>query len=314
MKALVYDRYGPPDVLRICELPKPEPGPGQVLVHVHAIPVGPGDCKLRAGELRHHFEVSFPNIPGRYASGVVTAIGAGIDKPTIGDEVVLAILHGDGGTAAEYVLTTPRQLTLKPLNIGHVETAALIQGAVTAWAAIMEAGQVVAGTRLLVHGAAGAVGSACVELAIHAGAIVSATCRYTDRQFVRSLGATEIYAFDEPEDVERASSQEVVIDTIGGDVHALSYRMLRRGGRLVTLNALPIVKRGAEHGVEVIGARIDDRAEILDTVARLAERGVLRPRVALVQPLEGAILAHTIVERGSSRPGRVVLRLTDTIA
>lgn len=309
MRALLYDRHGPPQVLRVCEVPVPEVRSGEVLVEVVAIPVGPGDCKLRAGLLREHFEITFPKTAGRYASGIVAALGAGVSTWQIGDEVVLASLHGSAGTASDYVVCSPSQIARKPAMLSHIEAAAMIQGGVTAWACLVEAARLAAGERVIVHGAAGAVGSACVELAVHLGAVVSATCRSTDVKFVRRLGASAVHAFDVPGDTGRISGMDVAIDTIGGDVHARSYAMLRRGGRLVTLKALPIVNRGAEHGVDVIAARIDDRSQVLDAVARLAERGVLRPRVAGVLPLEQAGQAHASVEAGQARRGRLVLQV-----
>lgn len=309
MRALRYDRYGPPQVLHVCDVPVPKIGPGEALVEVVAIPVGPGDCKLRAGLLREHFEIAFPKTPGRYASGIVAALGTGVSTWRLGDEVVLASLHGSAGTASDYVVCKPAQMARNPASLSHVETAALIQGGVTAWACLVEAARIEAGERVLVHGAAGAVGSACVELAAHLGAEVWATCRSTDVDFVRGLGASVVHAFDMPADTDRIGGMDVTIDTIGGDVHARSYATLRRGGRLVTLKALPIVNRGAEHGVDVIAARIDDRSAVLDAVVRLADRGVLRPRVAAVRPLEQAREAHASVEAGQARRGRLVLQV-----
>ena len=312
MKALVFDRYGPPDVLQVRELPIPQPGPGQLLVRVHALPVGPGDCKLRAGALRDFFEITFPKISGRYASGLVEAVGPGVSAPCPGDEVVLASLHHDTGAAAEYVVRTPDQVTAKPAASSHVETAALIQGGVSAWACLVGSGRVAHGDRVLVHGAAGAVGSACVELARHLGAEVTAVCRSSDLAFVRGLGAHHAVAFDVPGEVERMTSHDVVIDLVGGAVHALSCRLLRPGGRLVYLNALPLVLPDAGPTVAVINALIDDRGSTLRRVLALAERGVLRPRTAAILPLEQASAAHRMVEAGQARRGRVVLTLRPT--
>lgn len=309
MKALVYDRYGPPDVLSIRDVPTPQPGPGEVLVRVSALPVGPGDCKLRAGLLREHFEVEFPKIPGRYAAGRVVGAGRDVDAALVGRQVVLASLHGSQGTAAELVVCPAERLADTAAKLSPLEAAALIQGGVTAWACLVDAARIEPGERVLVHGAAGAVGSACVEIAVHRGAVVSATCRSIDADFVRRLGASDVHAFDLPGEVDRVRGMDVVIDTIGGEVHASSYGMLRRGGRLVTLKALPIVDRGAEHGIQVIPARIDDRAETLEAVMRLAELGVLAPRIASVLPLEQAAEAHARVETGAARRGRLVLQL-----
>lgn len=316
MRALVYDRHGGPDVLSVREVPKPEAGPGEVLVRVDAIPVGPGDCKLRAGELGAFFTVRLPKVPGRYACGVVEAVGAALAPfpawLSPGEPVVLASLHTDAGTAAEHVVSAPERMARKPAGLSHIETAALIQGGVTAWACLVEAGRAAPGERLLVHGGAGAVGSACVALGRHLGLVVAATCRSIDCTHVLGLGAHAAYAFDRPGEVARAVDQDIVVDTIGGAVHAGSHALLRRGGRLVYLNALPLVAPagGAEaFGIRVVNARVEASAAALQAVVGLAERGVLQPRVAGVYPLEAAAAAHAAAEQGPGRRGRVVIHL-----
>jgi NADPH:quinone reductase-like Zn-dependent oxidoreductase len=309
MKAIVYDRFGPPEVLQLRDLPCPAPGPGEVLVRVHALPVGPGDVKLRAGTLGDFFTVRFPKVPGRYASGVVEAVGAGVAWPGTGTEVVLASLHDDAGTAAEHVLTTPSRLAAKPAAFSHVEAAAFVQGAVSAWSCLIETADLQPGERLLVHGGAGAVGSTAIELGRHLGAHVTATCRSSDTDHVSALGADHVAAFDRPGEVERETGQDVVLDVIGGAVHARSHGLLRPGGRLVYLHALPLVQPPEPRDVRVRNARVDASATVLDRVSRLAERNVLRPRIAAVLGLEHAAKAHTIVESGAGKRGRVVLQV-----
>ncbi len=309
MQALCYDRYGPPDILLVRDIETPAPGCDEILIRVVALPVGPGDCKLRGGLLRHHFEIAFPKIPGRYGSGVIVDCGAGVNGWARGDGVVFASLHADAGTAAEYVVRKPDQIARKPAGISHTEAAAAIQGGTCAWICVVEAGRVQADDRILVHGAAGAVGSACVELARSRGAHVTATCRSSDVEFVRALGADEIHAFDRGPANSAGQAFDVAVDPIGGAVHAASYPLLRRGGRLVYLNAEPIIDLGAEFGVDVINARIDDRGQILANVCSLLETGVLRPRVGLVLPLDQAAEAHRRVEAGSVKRGRAVLSI-----
>lgn len=309
MKALVYDRFGPPEVLEIRERPTPEPGPGEVLVRVHAIPVGPGDCKLRAGELRHFVDVAFPKVPGRYASGVVLGVGDGVAWPRPGDEVVLASLHRDSGTAAEQILCAPAQMASKPAGLSHVETAAFVQGAVTAWACLVEAGQIARGERLLVLGAAGAVGSACVELGRHLGVQVTGVCRAADRQFVLDLGADDAIAYDLSGALDRVLPQDIVVDLVGGAAHARSRAALRPGGRIVYVHADPIPPPADDRRIEVVNAPVGASAAVLDAVSRLADRGVFQARVALARPLARASELHALMERRAIRRGRAVLAL-----
>ncbi len=308
MKALVYQDYGGPEVLALRDLETPVLRPGEVLIRVHAATVGPGDCRLRAGLLRHFFSVSFPKIPGRYGAGEVVAVAEGAGY-ALGDRVVFGTDHAANGSAVEFIARGREQIALAPAGTTHPEAAAVIHGGVNAFGCVSLAGKVARGARVLVHGGAGVVGGACVELAHHLGAVVTATCRSPDCDYVRALGAAHVVAFDRGDFSHLVTGQDVVIDTQGGDVHARSYRVLKRGGRLVYLNAAPIENRAAEYGVEVINATIADSHAVLDAVARLVEQGAIKPRVVKILPLEAAAEAHRLVESGAIKRGRLVLAL-----
>ena len=308
MRALLHASFGGPDVLRVGVVADPSPGPGELLIRVRAASVGPGDCKLRAGLLQAHFSISFPKIPGRYGAGEVVALGPDVDDIRIGDRVAFAAAHDENGSCAEMIVRPRGKIASAPANITFPEAAAVIHEGVCAVSALASA-NVGAGTRLLVHGAAGAVGGACVQLARHLGAVVTATCRECDRDYVHELGAHVVIPFDR-EDFSRAvTDQDVVIDTQGGEVHERSYRVLKCGGRLVYLNAAPIEDRGAEHGVIVQNVQIEDGHALLDRVCRLVETGVLKPRVAMALPLAEGALAQRLVENGAVKRGRLILTM-----
>ena len=308
MKALLYEAYGGPEVLRVAEVPDPSPGPGEVLIRVRAASVGPGDCKLRAGLLQRHFSFSFPKIPGRYGAGEVVALGADVDAIRIGERVVFAAAHDENGSCAEMIVRPRGKIAPAPLNVTWSEAAAVIHEGVCAVSALGSA-NVGSGTRVLVHGAAGAVGGACVQLARHLGAVVTATCRECNRDYVHALGAHFVIPFDREDFSRTMADQDVVIDTQGGEVHERSYRVLKCGGRLVYLNAAPIEDRGAGHGVIVMNAIIEDSHAALSRVCRLVETGVLKPRVAMVLPLAEGALAHRLVESGAVKRGRMILTM-----
>lgn len=307
VRVLQYATYGGPEVLHVAERSMPEPRPGDVVIRVHASSVGVGDCKTRAGLLRNFHRVTFPKIPGRYGAGTITAVGAQAGAHRIGDAVVFATLHTDDGSAAEHVRVAADKIALSPRNLDHIETAAMIQPGTCATACLIVVGCVTAGEKVLIHGAAGGIGSACVELARHLGASIAATCRDGDRDFVRALGADRVIAFDREDFANMVRDQDVVVDLLGGEVHRRSYGALKRGGRLVYLNAAPFENLGARFGVDVRHAKIDDRGTLLDTVCRLAEQGVFRPRIGRVLPLAGGAEAHRLVESGAVKRDRVVI-------
>src|ERR1700736_440013 len=303
MKALLYDAYGGSDVLCLAEVEDPSPGPGELLIRVRAASVGPGDCKLRAGLLQRHFSFSFPKIPGRYGAGEVVALGADVDDIRIGDRVVFAAAHDENGSCAEMIVRPRGKIAPAPLNVTWSEAAAVIHEGVCAVSALGSA-NVGSGTRVLVHGAAGAVGGGCVQLARHLGAVVTATCRECNRDYVHALGAHFVIPFDREDFSRTMADQDVVIDTQGGEVHERSYRVLKRGGRLVYLNAAPIEDRGAGHGVIVMNAIIEDSHAALSRVCRLVETGVLKPRVAMVLPLSEGALAYRLMESDAVKRSR----------
>ncbi len=309
MKALLYQTYGEPEVLQVAECPMPEPGPLDVTVRVGAATVGIGDCKARAGLLEHFYALKLPKIPGRYGVGEIAAVGKRVDHINIGDAVAFATRHTESGSCAEYVRVPAESTAPAPRMLSDVETASLIQGAVCAYICLVEAGALAPRERILVHGAAGSVGSACVELARHLGAIVTASCRDVDREYVRTLGADHVVAFDREDFAALVRDQDMVVDLLGGEVHRRSYGALRRGGRLVYLNAAPIEDKGAEFAVAVINAVIDNRGSILDAVCRLAERRVFTQKLGKLLPLADGAMAHRLVESGAVKRGRVVLRV-----
>jgi NADPH:quinone reductase-like Zn-dependent oxidoreductase len=309
MTAIRYERFGGPDVLELCEMPKPSPAPGQVLVAVKAASVVPADWKLRAGHLRHLFDVSFPKIPGRDGAGVVEAVGRGVEGVAVGDAVAFVTQHTEQGSHAQYAVPAAASVVAKPAGLDFVAAAALTHAGVCAWIALEETAALRAGQRVLIHGGAGAIGGMAVQLAHHRGAYVAATCSARNVGFVRDLGADLAIAYDETDFADALEPVDIVLDLIGGDVHRRSYPVLKRGGTLVYLIAQPIEDLSAEFGVRTVRAPIHDDRSALEAVVRLAEEGAWRPLVSRVLPLEQAAEAQRLLESGRNSRGRIVLTM-----
>jgi NADPH:quinone reductase-like Zn-dependent oxidoreductase len=307
VRSALYRSYGGPEVIRIEERPVPIAAADQALVRVEAVSVGPGDCKTRAGSLRGFFEVAFPKTPGRYGAGSIVCAppGSGLEP---GAPVVFTSGHTDCGASSELIACGTDRIAKRPPMLAAVEAAAVVHGAVCAYVALVETAELRPGDRILVHGGAGAVGSAAIELARHLGADVTATCRSNDCAFVLQLGAHVAVAFDR-EDFAYLRGFDVVLDTMGGDVHTRSYGVLREGGRIVYLNAETFENRGATFAIEVLNVRIDDRREAIEAVLQLAGKGVFAPRIGRILPLDRIQEAHGLVEAGAVKRGRVVVTL-----
>ena len=300
MRAVTFSEYGGPDVLVVGEVDTPEPGAGQVRIAVRAVGVNPMDIKIRNGDLQQVMPLRFPAQPGSEVSGVVDAVGPGVGRLAVGDEV-LALT--DGGAYAEYALAS---LALpKPASLSWEEGAALPVVAGTAYRCLGEV-DLEAGQTLLVHGAAGSVGSAAVQLAHGRDLILVGTARPDDLDYVRGLGATAVaYGDGWVDRVREAAPQGVdaVLDTSGAGVLRDSVALVGGTEHVVTI---------ADAGAQQVGVRFsagdpDDKSPgALPELIDLAGRGRLRIRVWRGFPLAEAADAQRAVEDHSAR-GKVVL-------
>jgi NADPH:quinone reductase-like Zn-dependent oxidoreductase len=309
MQAIRYAQYGGPNVLRLEDVPQPDPGPGRVRVDLRAASVIPGDWKVRAGHLKHIFPISFPKIPGRGGAGVVGKLGAGVDYVAIGTPVCVVAQHVEPGTYAQAIVRDRESIVPLPANLSFEDGAALMHAGVCAWICLVETAQSQAGMHVLVHGGAGAIGGLAVQLARQLGTHVVATCRSVNAEYVSALGAHEVIAYDRDDFARAANRFDVVLDLIGGDVHARSYAVLKKNGHMVCLIAAPFVNRAEEFGVRVTTPPIHDRRHALDAVATLAAQGVLRPQICDRVALADAAETHRRMEANLVTRGRIVLQI-----
>lgn len=311
MLAIRQERFGGPEVLQPIEVPRPEPGLGEILVRVHAAGVNPTDWKHRASRL---FLGEPPYVLGWDVSGVVERVGLGVTIWKPGDEVfgMLPYPHG-AGSHAEYVVGPARAFASKPLGIDHVQAGALPLAALTAWQALVDTAGLEAGQRVLVHAAAGGVGHLAVQIAKARGAHVIGTASAPKHEFVRGLGADEMIDYRSTDFAEAVRDADVVFDTIGGDYQLRSLRALRPGGVLVS--TLPVPAEGLHEEAERAGVRAElilveaDHAG-MRSIAGLVEAGRLRATIADTYPLAEAARAHEAGETGRTT-GKLVLVVRD---
>lgn len=309
MRAIGQDEFGGPEVLKVVEVERPEPGPAEVLVRVHAAGVNPTDSWHRASGGLAGAVVRL----GWDVSGVVEAVGLGVTTLVPGDEVFGMPRHPlPAGTYAEYVTSPARHLVRKPSRLTHVEAGALPLAALTAWQALVDVADVRPGHRVLIHAAAGGVGHLAVQIAKARGAYVIGTARSVKHDFLRGLGADEPVDYTEADFETAVEPVDAVIDTIGGAYGPRSLRTLRPGGILVALaspaeayladEARPLGLRAAFMAVEA------DHAGMRE-IAALAGTGLLRPEIDTVLPLELAAKAHELADSRRTT-GKIVLSVT----
>jgi NADPH:quinone reductase-like Zn-dependent oxidoreductase len=307
MKAIRIHGYGGPEVLQYEDVVVPTPVAGELLIKVQAASVNPLDWKTRAGYLKGLFPHTLPFILGWDASGVVEAVGSGVTKFKKGDEVYTRTNRD--GTYAEYAILKETEAALKPKSVDHVSAAGIPLAALTAWQALFEKARLAAGQKILIHGASGGVGSFAVQFAKWKGAQVIGTASAKNQALLRELGTDEPidYGTTRFDDVVRGV--EVVFDTVGGDTQERSWKVLNKGGILVSIvPPPPPAELAAKYGVraEMLGSQAS--SDQLEEIAKLVDSGHVRPVVENVFPLAEARRAHELIATGHTR-GKIVLKV-----
>lgn len=302
MKAARIFDYGGPDQIVIEQVPVPEPGKGQVLIHVMAAGVNPADSSFRSGHFRQRMPLPFPWVPGLEGSGIVQAVQSDVIQLKPGQAVFGPI----NNSYAEYAVAPATDLFDKPELLSFEEAASVPHGALTAWQAVIEEAEVQPGQRVLVHGGAGGVGLHAVQLAKWKGAHVIATASSANADFVRSLGAEMAIDYRATKFEDVVHDVDAVIDTVGGEMVDRSLRVIRPGGVFVTVAAMVDPEVGAARGIRATSARRGDVGKLTE-ISRLLQAKQLVPQVRKVFPLEHARQAQELSETRHGR-GRIVLR------
>jgi len=305
MRAMTYSQYGGPEVLRLIEVPVPKVGPGEVLVRVHSAAVNPVDWKIMSGGLDGLMDVVFPVVPGWDVAGVVEAVGIDTPEYAAGDEVI-AYARKDwvhGGTFAQFVTVPVRALARKPASLSWNEAAGLPLAGLTAYQVLTRLG-VGKDDTVLVHGAAGGVGSLGVQIARHLGARVIGTASLARHDRLRTLGAEPVAYGEGLTERVRAlapAGVDVVADFVGG-VLDVTLAVLRPGGRHASVADASVLGAGGQW------IWVRPGAEDLSRVAELVERGELTVPVAAVFSLEQLADAFRSSQQGHSA-GKIVIEV-----
>ena len=306
MKAAFFRRYGPPEVLEYGELPDPIPGPGEVLVDIHAASVNAADWKQRAGQ--YPSKVSMPHIPGRDFSGVVAALGRGASDFQPGDAVFGVCEVPAESAYAEKISLRQEIVARKPERFSHVECSAAGLAALTALISVEETLQLKAGETVLIHGGAGGVAGFAIQLAKHLGARVTSTASASNHDYVRGLGADVVIDYRAQDFTRAVSDCDAVFDTVGGDVTARSFAVLRPGGRLASIAGGAQAPASPRADVTSLRPNVGRSRRHLERVTALMESGALRlPEISLF-PLSQAAAAHRVSEARHLR-GKLVLQV-----
>lgn len=310
MKAVRFHEYGPPDVLRYEDAPRPEAAKNEVLVRVRAAAVNPIDWYIRAGHMRSFRSYPLPMIPGWDFSGVIEQVGAEVQGWQTGDEVFgHPNIGSSSGAYAEYVAVPVGTFAHKPKTLDHLHAAAIPLAGLTAWQALFDHAKLKAGQKVLVHAAAGGVGTFAVQFARIKGARVAATASAPHHALLKELGAEEVIDYNTTRFEDVAHDCDAVIESVGGEVRERSWKTLKKGGILVALLGPAPSQQAAEaHGVRQTLMWVHPDQAQLEEIAALVDGGQVRVVIDSVFPLQEAARAHERIQTRHAC-GKIVLQV-----
>jgi len=320
MKAIVYTKFGSPDVLKLKEVTKPTPKDNEVLIRIVATTVAVEDPGIRARPGLNGFLKPKKSILGFYLAGKVEAVGKDVKRFKKGDQVYGNTGLGLLGTYAEYIcMPEDGALAMKPASITYEEAAALPNGALTALPFLRDKGNIKSGQKILINGASGAVGTIAVQLAKYFGADVTGVCSTTNLEMVKSLGADKVIDYTKEDFTKNGQTYDIIFDTVGNNPFSRCKGSLTENGIYLTTVPSPATMLqmlwtsrtgGKKVGIAATGLRPStEKTKELIFLNGLIETGKIKAVIDRSYPLEQIAEAHKYVEAGHKK-GNVVINVT----
>jgi NADPH:quinone reductase-like Zn-dependent oxidoreductase len=305
MKAVYIEQFGGLEVLKYGDLPDPVAAPGQVTIDVVAASVNAADWKVRAGQYK---QGKFPLVLGRDFSGVISAVGGGVDDLKVGDAVFGVREAGQEGAYAEKIAVTAAIIAKKPDGLSHVNAAALALTGLTAISAIEDTLMLQPGETILIQGGAGGVAGFAIQLAKHIGARVITTASAANRDYVRGLGADEVIDYNAQDFTQVVTGCDAVFDTVGDDVAQRSFAVLKPGGRAAFIASGAQAPRPDRTDVRSLRPPVERARRPLERIAELFLAGAIRTPDIKLYRLSEAVDAHRLSESRHFR-GKLVFQV-----
>jgi NADPH:quinone reductase-like Zn-dependent oxidoreductase len=308
MKAAVLDEYGGPEVLKVKDVPRPEPQPDEVLVRVMAAAVNPVDAYVRQGMLAKRGLDKRPMIIGYDIAGVVEKTGAKATKFKHGDAVYAYLPIMRGGGYAEFAIAKEGEMALKPKHVDFEHAAAVPLAATTAWQALIDDAKIDKGQTVLIHGGSGGVGSFAVQIAKARGARVSATASTENQDLLKQLGVDQAIDYTTTKFQDVVKDVDVVLNCVRADTLPASYGIVKKGGVIVSITGDPDPAECAKRGIRCSNVMAHPDAHVLEELTKLIEANKIVPVVSQTVPLADAAKAHQQIETRHTR-GKIVLQI-----
>lgn len=309
MKTVRIHEYGNADVLHIEEIPIPQIASDELLIKIHAASVNPVDWMVREGYLKDMHLHKLPLTLGQDFSGTVEKVGSSVTGFKVGDNVFGRPSLDRNGSYAEFIEVKATEVALMPKTITYDETATLPVAGTTAWETLVNRAKIKKGQRVLILGSSGGVGSLAVQIARNKECYVIGTTSNVNLEFVKNLGADEVIDYKSQDFSQRLSDIDVVLDTVGGENQEKAFKVIKRGGVLVSTVSKPNQKIAEQYGVRCENVSVGPNANILNELRTLVEMGQIHPVIDKVYRLEDAKQAQNYSQSGKAR-GKIVLEIT----
>src|ERR1700736_2254873 len=308
MKAIVAHEYGGPEVLKLEEVPVPEPKENEVLVRVIASGVNPADPLILNGKFAKEFGTHLPLILGYDMAGVVVKTGAKVTKLKVGDPVYAYLLWGGGW--AEYCISNEGESSIKPKSLSFVDASAVPLAGLTAWQALIDTGKIQSGQTVLIHGGSGGVGGFAIQIAKARGARVIATASTANQDLLKQLGAAVTIDYTKQKFEEIAHDVDFVLDPVGRETLKRSYGVVKKGGIVVTIVSRCDEAELKKHQIRGASLSSHPNSAELAEVTKLIDAGKIKPIVSQVLPQTDAATDDAQAESHHTR-GKIVLKIAD---
>ena len=307
MQTIQYQSFGQSDVLALAEVAQPQiSNDNEVLIQVKAASVNPLDIKIRMGFMQKMRPVQLPFTPGLDAAGIVVAVGAAVSRFKVGDEVMAATTMG---AYAEYIVAKEELVSLKPNNVSFAEAASLVVNLGTAQSILFSEGKLASGQKVLIQGAAGAVGATMVQLAKNNGIYVIATASGKGLELVKELGADEVIDYKSQDLTALVKNVDLVADCAGGEAQSKLFEVVKAGGKLLSIAGMPSPELAQKYSIEARFVSSNLSAKSLENGLSLVLEGKIKPIIAKTFPLAEAAQAQDFVSAGGMN-GKVVLEVS----
>ena len=304
MNAAVFHEYGGP--VEIAEVARLKLQDSSVLVEVFAASLNPIDNILRAGFLRQMLELTFPHVKGYDVSGTVVEIGKNVKSVKIGDEVFARPNQMDAGSVAEFARIQEDELAIKPSNMTHEQAASIPLAGLTAWQALVTKGMIKKGSKVLIHAGSGGVGTLAIQIAKHFGAFVATTTSGKNTGLVKELGADLVIDYTTQNFEEELSDCDLVIDTIGGETLTRSFKVLKKGGTMVSVKSQDNENLAEKYGVHFEWFFMSPDGKMLSELAKLISQGAVKTVIDSVFHMDQAAQAFDRLSTGRAK-GKIVI-------